>query len=1319
MNQLQKDIIGFVESELKEVTKPNSSSDKYKFKNLSSLTKLLFELLDLHVDDPDLQRVGDNFYRHANKVVRFEEDELSNAIEGLATNLEPFLKLIAYLKWGELPIWLPDGYSLGIKNTSFHKLCLGETSMSYKAPEDVTPTKFPESLFSYHGFKRIAIDFVRRELRNAIHNARGYSRLEKVSYSHLVLASYLLVVEDNRHFLRSFFLPEYKYLKRIIADKRVADLDRVYVEILGQEGFADIDVQGSEQISEYVLLRDVESFSADTFETVEPKEIAIYDKAVESPEQESLSNQIDESTSESQEERSIRVDSIMTIAKDTDHFYLIGHPGSGKSTTLLKILHNQANSILSGNSSLKIPVYLVANEYSSTNSFSKLLSRQLGEDLAGKLLESGRLQILVDGINEINPKYKREALTELESWFNYYSGNSIIISERKVGFERSIDVPIFELTNLTDNQIQEFLINYSQVYGSTLWKQIKSNDVMLALAHNPLMLKMILSVSDKGKIPSNRGLLYKLFLNSIFKREKSKTDQTRLETKVDVLAYVAFRMRLEGNVSESVSKFKRLISQALQSLQSKIALNQLYSELRDNLIIVESSSESVSFFHETYQEYFTAVRVKTEFESFGELNIPLTDSKWFEIILMCSELITDKARSFSFFEYLLNGKQSNVVRKRITDFDEGDFGEDMLIAFKIANGIRVIRPEIYKSAESYLHNYMVLWKYRRLKDGREIIPFSRLVASIASLNSSKLIYKFFSSLDWLALLFHSKDDHKLSALQMEEEQGGLRQQVKLIGSLFAEHAPDFSTTYNILRSSADENFFSKSIFWSLIGIKDTFLARATNNQLSRYLDSYDDRKVFLAILAQDIEVVALYDFENEDIDSNVEVLKVLMRHHIGSLRTHNILIRLLPYEGYSKKFVDSIVNRMYSHNQYEVFYKFLESLYEEGKNRIVQHIPKLQSLPYSILPDEWKAIFIEPDIGSVNYNGKKPYGLKLSSEDAIKFPIGSTALLNESNEITVVKHREIFENGNASVVLFNEDVQLKPERSGVITVASELKQFEFQYRDRRHTNSGNWQFFTDFEECFPVEIQELLEEECEIDVNETSHWFLKNIMREMVPTDWCWLDFSLKDCALIWNQLNVPDSGSLRKLRSEVLSQPKYMYHPDLVVSNHKTLGFLKRNIENTTCVQFIKDLGLTSFFHELIEDVEYAVAVTVSSKGLSYFVINSNEYAYSIHHNSENSKIVEGDLLVRDNLNRLTSIRLREDMLDKIGFAAGRIVMVDPQKRLGFIQEEETTNSYFFLFSWCDFLPKIQTSVRFIKSYDQFGKHKNKPTAIKVLKCG
>lgn len=1299
MEQLKSDIKNYLLKEVSEIGKPINPSKKqvYKFQNLEVLIELLFDLIEFEVEEPSLQRVQGNFFNHIKKILDFNEQELPNAIEGLATNFEPFLKLLAYLKYADTELWEGDKkYSAGIKKTTLFNLTSGKIDNIFSAPEETPLKSIPEPLIASIGFQRTIVDFVRTELRNAVHNAKLYSRMELMHYSNVVLSCYLFVINDNLFFLKKKFFAEFVYLQKVINDRKYISLDKVYVELLGKQDFNDIDVFGTELIDEDEMISNLSSFQ----ELVEEE---ILDDEIENLKEEA------------------RIDNILNIVNDTNHLEIIGHPGSGKSTTLLKILYNNSKSILEGDSEKKIPFFINANEFSTHNSFVQILSNQINEEWINEKLLLGELQILIDGLNEISAEYRYDAYKEINLLINNYSECSFILSERKINFERRFDIPVFELKDLNESQIKIFIENYSRSNFSQIWNQLQKDKNMLKLAQNPLMLKMILAVSKTGIIPKNRGLLFELFINSIFKREKFKQKQILLITKIDILSHIAFEMRKESKVSIPIAKFKMLISEKLTSLNSSVSVNIIYKEILDNLIIHISANENISFFHETYQEYFCALQIKNIYDITDELKIKISDNKWFESLLICSELIKDTKRSISFFKFIYRGQKEINDQKNIESYDENNFNENTIVACKIAHSIKLFKPEVYTLAKRYLSNDMILWKYIYYKKDIRVFPIQNLFGSIASLNSSELIYRSINDFGWAYIwLFSEKEEESnsffVSFLDVEKNQ-----QTKLIINSIRENTPIFGNFYKIINQSVRKYNFSLSIYSRLQNLKLKLIKGSSENELKEYYKKNKDFDVFKEILSSDYNILNGYKFDSINYDKNIEILNILIRKHLDKVPIQKLLFENRSFISKIEKITNVLLKKLYLIPDKNIFFRFMEYFLKNVKSIFNEHIDKLQSLPFSLLSNTLQNYFLinNPKI-IIPYEkfDKTKFLIKKQYEKYI-FKDGMY-LVNNKDVIPIISLGKDYFKGNAIITLEHNSIsQLSNiEKSGVIIIMTDTNYFKFRYINFRITKSSK---FYEFELDNTTAVNIYKRDINTVIVNDEKNWIFKN--RGFKNIEDPSFIYALTDSKYLKkNNLKFPEKGSLIYHRLSIdLNSPK-KYHPDNIILDKEIMARLKSNLHSIKYTSFIKQLGISSYFHKKIDDINYGIIVNIPYGNIIKIFSTVFNKIIDFHISKEDIELYQLEkVVVIENKYKVSLISVKDEYIDKIGYVKSKIVTINLSRKEGFIEKMKLDNSesgdYYFNFISCNFSPELNDSVKFIPSRNHIKQYLNKPVALKIHK--
>src|ERR1035437_9996695 len=776
INLLFKD---YAKENLQQIPHPTQNKS-FIFNNLNELIDLLFRFLDYEIDEPTLMRVKNNFEINFLKIEEFTVKELPNAIEGLATNFEPFLKKIAYIKYFNTLYWNGNNIYEGINKSTLGDLISGELPLKKGIPIETIREKYPEQLITKSGTSGAILDFVRSELRNAVHYAKNYNRVQLVQYSNTVLGAYLLAIYDNKNFLQKRFFPEFKYLETIVSNKDYIKLNNNYINLIGQEELLIIDNIAIEVLDGDKLIANLNS---DLLEDDVRPEGEVIQKEIS------------------------RVDSVLNIAKDVSKFIVVGQPGPGKSTTLQKILYDNALGILNGDKNCKLPILINASSYSPSKSLKNLLSYKIDFIDLNELSFKYNIVILVDGLNEIDDEYKKQAFSELNNLIDDYQQASFIISSRKFGFYNHWNLPVYELKDLNENQTKQLITN---ILGETkrdlIWQQINSFPQILELSHNPLMLMMILKVSSlmQGNIPSNKGILYKLFNDAILSREQ-KIYKTDISTKKDILSHLAFNMRFNGMFKKiNVESAKSFIEEKLQKLNKSIGCNEMLNELVDNNFFSQQGDD-LEFHHETQQEYFVALEIKNQFFKSNKLNFDYSDNKWFEPILIASDLITTESERLKFFEIIFIGEK-NSSNKLIDDFTVEDINPKFHIACKIAFNLKEIHPRLYKQAEIYLHNYLIIWLHQKTNE-IEIVEFEKLIEAVASLSSISIFEVIFYKYKYLCHWFYNREFDE--NYENYKENYLYEEKFYKLTKAFVDNLSDFGLFYNFINSDLG----NKNVYW--------------------------------------------------------------------------------------------------------------------------------------------------------------------------------------------------------------------------------------------------------------------------------------------------------------------------------------------------------------------------------------------------------------------------------------------------------------------------------------------------------------------------
>ncbi|HEY9801236.1 MAG TPA: hypothetical protein V6D25_12830, partial [Leptolyngbyaceae cyanobacterium] len=290
-----------------------------------------------------------------------------------------------------------------------------------------------------------------------------------------------------------------------------------------------------------------------------------------------------------------RLDVLSGLRKYAEeHVLLVGRPGSGKSTALVRLLLEEAGrgrgageqGSRGGNSSSyvadkgvgglgQIPILVELRYYQTSvlDLIRDFLMRHrllLNTETIKQLLNKGQFLLLIDGINELPSEAARQDLYKFRQ--DYQKTTPMIFTTRDIGVGGDLGITKkLEMQPLTPEQMQQFVRAYLPQQGEQMLQNL--GDRLREFGETPLLLLMLCSLfAQTGDIPPNLGLVFHQFTQGYERKLRQDipvTDESR-RWWFALLKHLAFHMTkgdklTELNVAIPKSEAEEVLTQFLQA----------------------------------------------------------------------------------------------------------------------------------------------------------------------------------------------------------------------------------------------------------------------------------------------------------------------------------------------------------------------------------------------------------------------------------------------------------------------------------------------------------------------------------------------------------------------------------------------------------------------------------------------------------------------------------------------------------------------------------------------------------------------------------
>ncbi|MFD3976505.1 NACHT domain-containing protein [Streptomyces cyaneofuscatus] len=371
-----------------------------------------------------------------------------------------------------------------------------------------------------------------------------------------------------------------------------------------------------------------------------------------------------------------RIDTLLT---DRPRVLLRGEAGAGKTTLLWWLAaHASARTLdadlasLNGLVPFMVPLRTLrarGGGFPSPGELSGaagLVVDAAPEGWAGRVLDSGRALLLVDGLDEVPPEDREQAYDWLSQLLRRYPETRCVATVRPLAVEpdwlRSEGFTELRLLPMRNEDIQAFVGSWHRAarlseeddadrlveLEQDLSRQFDQNPTLRDLAHTPLLCAVICALHRRreGLLPETRWSLYSSTLEMLLgHRDRLRRVDGPEGIELDIEEHTQLLQRIAAwLVREGQSEFTR--DQALRQLRRALTgMERVSAQGRPETILThllnrsgllqENADDTYQFIHRTFQDYLAAKEL-IEDEHLKEMLRHADEESWQDVILLAA-----------------------------------------------------------------------------------------------------------------------------------------------------------------------------------------------------------------------------------------------------------------------------------------------------------------------------------------------------------------------------------------------------------------------------------------------------------------------------------------------------------------------------------------------------------------------------------------------------------------------------------------------------------------------------------------------------------
>lgn len=325
---------------------------------------------------------------------------------------------------------------------------------------------------------------------------------------------------------------------------------------------------------------------------------------------------------------------------------ILGDPGAGKTTALERLAYLYARRGLD-DVAIPLPVLIPLNRYDGNlvhvlrASLNEVGGLELNEEQTDTLMSNIEALVLFDGLNELG-RWRESGVRAIRGFMAANPRHRYVVTCRTQDYRNDLEVKeAWEVQPLDEQDVERYLKAHLGDEGIELYSQIRREERLLRLlwlARNPLLLRMIKDTSVGGKLPRNRGELYRGFVKKMLWREGQKGGRAHSIpglVKERALAQLAYSMQCDDVLHCKERKVNDCFVDYLQDWSEPYNWRELLEEIKLNGLL-RPAGGGWTFTHQSLQEFFAAYALEEAGLPGDVLDDVIGKTEWNEVIFLLS-----------------------------------------------------------------------------------------------------------------------------------------------------------------------------------------------------------------------------------------------------------------------------------------------------------------------------------------------------------------------------------------------------------------------------------------------------------------------------------------------------------------------------------------------------------------------------------------------------------------------------------------------------------------------------------------------------------